>query len=68
MPFMHSEDRATQARSVQLFRALSDPDVLRYAEHHAGIVDRFGRFPRRNEILGRASSEDERNFLKADTR
>ncbi len=64
MPFMHSEDRAMQARSVQLFRALADPDVLRYAVHHAGIVERFGRFPHRNEILGRTSTEAEREFLE----
>lgn len=68
MPFMHSEDRAMQTRSVQLFRALADPDVLRYAEHHAGIVDRFGRFPHRNEILGRPSTEAEREFLGSERR
>lgn len=68
MPFMHSEDRAMQVRSVELFRANGDSDPLGYAEHHRGIVDRFGRFPHRNEILGRTSTEAERNFLKADTR
>jgi uncharacterized protein (DUF924 family) len=64
MPFMHSEDRAMQARSVQLFAAIGMPDVLRYAEHHKVIVDRFGRFPHRNEILGRTSTEAEREFLR----
>ncbi len=64
MPFMHSEDRATQALSMQLFRALADLDVLRYAEHHATVVDRFGRFPHRNEILGRATTDAEREFLR----
>ena len=66
MPFMHSEERAMQARSVQLFRALADADVLRFAEHHKGIVDRFGRFPHRNEILGRVTTEAERDFLITD--
>lgn len=64
MPFMHSEDRAMQARSVHLFRAIGDADVLRFAEHHKGIVDRFGRFPHRNEILGRTTTEAERDFLR----
>ncbi len=68
MPFMHSEDRAMQARSVALFRANGDSDQLGYAEHHKGVVDRFGRFPHRNQILGRTSTEAERTFLKADTR
>ena len=66
MPFMHSEDRAMQARSVQLFRAIEIADSLRYAEHHKAIVDRFGRFPHRNEILGRTTTEAERTFLKTD--
>ena len=55
-----------QARSVQLFRAIEIADSLRYAEHHKAIVDRFGRFPHRNEILGRTTTEAERAFLKTD--
>ena len=65
MPFMHSEDRAMQARSVALFANLGIPDQLRYAEHHKGIVDRFGRFPHRNPVLGRTSTEAERAFLES---
>jgi uncharacterized protein (DUF924 family) len=65
MPFMHSEDRAMQARSIELFTALGDEDTLQYARHHKEIVDRFGRFPHRNEILGRASTPDELEFLRS---
>ena len=66
MPFMHSEQRAMQARSVQLFCAIGIADALRYAEHHKAIVDRFGRFPHRNEILGRTTTDAEHAFLKSD--
>ena len=65
MPFMHSEDREMQARSVRLFGALGVPDALRYAVHHQGVVDRFGRFPHRNAILGRTTTADERDFLRS---
>lgn len=63
MPFMHSEDMADQDLSVELFRALGRPENLRFAEHHRGIVARFGRFPHRNAILGRESSAEERAYL-----
>lgn len=62
LPFMHSEDRAMQGRSVALFARL--PDVVRYAEHHKSVVDRFGRFPHRNAMLGRPSTEAELAFLR----
>ena len=65
MPFMHSEDREMQARSLRLFSELGIPDALRYAVHHKGVVDRFGRFPHRNAILGRATTADERDFLSS---
>ena len=51
MPLMHSEDRALQQRSLEKFRALGRS--LDYAQHHAEIVMRFGRFPHRNALLGR---------------
>ncbi len=68
-PFMHSERLADQARSVALFAALTvaDPALAkchRYAVAHRDIVARFGRFPHRNEILGRVSSEEEAAFLR----
>jgi uncharacterized protein (DUF924 family) len=63
MPFQHSEDPAVQARSVELFATLADKDGLEYANKHRVIIDRFGRFPHRNAILGRASTEEELQFL-----
>ena len=64
MPFQHSERAADQARSVELFAALGDPRVLDFAKRHKQIVDRFGRFPHRNAVLGRPSTAEERAFLE----
>ena len=64
MPFQHSEDRADQARSVELFTALGNADNLDFALRHKAIVDRFGRFPHRNAVLGRVTTEGEAAFLK----
>ncbi len=73
MPFMHSESLADQERCLELFRALADeqpPETKARIEqnHHFGvrhrdIVERFGRFPHRNEVLGRASTPEEVAFL-----
>jgi uncharacterized protein (DUF924 family) len=63
MPFMHSEHLADQLRCVELFRNV--PDSLEYAERHADIIRRFGRFPHRNRVLGRATTPDEQAFLDA---
>ena len=63
MPFMHSEDLADQLRCVELFRKAGNTDNLRYAEDHADIVRRFGRFPHRNRLLGRTTTADEQAFL-----
>jgi len=65
LPFMHAEDRAAQARGLELCRALGAGETLDQAERHKAIVDRFGRFPHRNAILGRASTAEEVEFLKA---
>ncbi len=64
MPFMHSENLEDQDRAVALFRAAGLDDNLRYAEHHRDVVRRFGRFPHRNEGLGRQSTDEEREYLK----
>ena len=53
MPFQHSEDLKDQVRSLLLFTALGDPDQLRYARLHHEVIERFGRFPHRNNVLGR---------------
>jgi uncharacterized protein (DUF924 family) len=74
LPFEHSEDPADQELSVRLFKVLASevPDEWRvtfdtyldYAIRHQRIVDRFGRFPHRNAILGRESTAEEIEFLK----
>jgi uncharacterized protein (DUF924 family) len=65
MPFMHSESLADQALCVRLCHGLQDPDTLKWARHHADIIRRFGRFPHRNAVLGRHTSEAERAFLES---
>ena len=54
MPFQHSEAIADQKRSLQLFTALGDDYLLGYAKKHHDLIERFGRFPHRNAMLGRA--------------
>lgn len=64
MPFEHSEAAADQQRALDLMRPLGG-ESLRYAEIHADVIRRFGRFPHRNEILGRVSTPEEQAFLAA---
>ena len=59
MPFQHSEDLDDQQRSVLLFIALGDPEMLHYARLHHDVIARFGRFPHRNATLGREPRPDE---------
>jgi uncharacterized protein (DUF924 family) len=66
MPFMHSEHLTDQLRCVELFRNAGRPKNLKYAEDHADIIRRFGRFPHRNRILGRATTPEEQAFLDQD--
>jgi uncharacterized protein (DUF924 family) len=54
MPFEHSEDLDDQRRSVQLFTRLGKAELLHFAKLHHDVIERFGRFPHRNAILGRA--------------
>jgi len=63
LPFEHSEDPADQARSVAFYKASGDADGLKWAELHADIIRRFGRFPHRNAALGRATTAAEQAFL-----
>jgi len=63
LPLMHSEQLSDQLRCVDLFRAAGEADNLKYAEDHAAIIARFGRFPHRNRILGRPMTADEQAFL-----
>jgi uncharacterized protein (DUF924 family) len=53
MPFQHSEDLNDQQRSVALFTALGDENQLSFARKHLDVIERFGRFPHRNAVLGR---------------
>lgn len=64
MPFMHSEEAANQQRSVALFASLDVPELSKAAREHKKVIDKFGRFPHRNNVLGRTSTPDERAFLK----
>ena len=62
LPFMHSESLADQERSVALNAAL-DANTQRFAVLHRDIIARFGRFPHRNEVLGRRATAEEQKFL-----
>ena len=63
LPFEHSEDLADQERGIALYRAAGDADGLKWAEIHADIIRRFGRFPHRNAMLGRTTTPEEQAFL-----
>jgi uncharacterized protein (DUF924 family) len=68
LPFEHAEDRAMQQESLRLFGQLADEhpevaDLLEWARKHQVIVERFGRFPHRNQLLGRDSTPQELAFL-----
>ena len=63
MPFMHAEQLAHQLRCVELFRAAENTFNLKFAEEHADIIRRFGRFPHRNKILDRDTTKAEQVFL-----
>ena len=59
MPFQHSENLADQRRGLALFTALHDDGLLGFAKKHFAVIERFGRFPHRNAMLGRAPRPDE---------
>ena len=65
MPFMHSENLQDQALALELFDQPGLEDNLRFSKHHYGIVEQFGRFPHRNEILGRQSTLEEIEYLNS---
>jgi uncharacterized protein (DUF924 family) len=64
LPFEHSESLADQARSVALQEHLG-PELHKFALLHQEIIQRFGRFPHRNPLLGRSTTPEERAFLEA---
>ena len=59
MPFMHSEDLSDQTRSLGLFTALGIETNISFAKKHRDIIEKFGRFPHRNKVLGRETRDDE---------
>ena len=63
MPYEHSEALDDQQRSLDLFRATGDENYIKYAQLHYDLIARFGRFPHRNEAMGRISTQEERDYL-----
>jgi uncharacterized protein (DUF924 family) len=63
LPFMHSENLADQERCLALAKDYGSAEFTKYAEQHADIIRRFGRFPHRNAALGRVTTADEQAFL-----
>ncbi len=63
MPFMHAESALMQQESVRLFTSAGHEDSLKSARQHAEIIQRFGRFPRRNAALGRISTPEEELYI-----
>jgi uncharacterized protein (DUF924 family) len=63
MPYMHSESRAVHVEAERLFKTL-DKFYLDYEQKHRAIIERFGRYPHRNQILGRESTPEEVEFLQ----
>lgn len=64
LPFMHSESKMIHEHALTLFENLGNPINLEFEQKHKAIIDRFGRYPHRNVILGRTSTVEEIEFLK----
>ena len=64
MPYMHSESAEVHEQAVSLFSQLADSNQLDFELRHKAIIDRFGRYPHRNAILGRKSTPEEEAFLQ----
>lgn len=63
MPLMHAEDRELQTLSLEKFAQLGREQQIEYARQHAEVIAQFGRFPSRNEALGRESTDAEKLYL-----
>lgn len=63
LPFMHSESKLIHQYALKLFQSLANPTNLTFEIKHKMIIDRFGRYPHRNQVLGRHSSPEELQFL-----
>lgn len=64
MPFMHSESRAVHLQAEPLFKTYASANTYQFELKHKVIIDRFGRYPHRNEVLGRSSTAEEIEFLQ----
>lgn len=63
MPYMHSESKLIHQQAEKLFKQYTNADTIDAELKHRVIIDRFGRYPHRNDILGRVSSSEEIEFL-----
>jgi uncharacterized protein (DUF924 family) len=64
MPFMHSESQLIHVDAVNLFKSVGIQSNIDFEYKHKVIIDKFGRYPHRNQILGRQSTDEEIEFLK----
>ncbi|GAF61218.1 LOW QUALITY PROTEIN: putative transmembrane protein [Psychrobacter sp. JCM 18903] len=64
MPFMHSESLMIHKRYLPLFEKLHDDNTLDFENRHKNIIEQFGRYPHRNDILDRESTDEEEAFLQ----
>jgi uncharacterized protein (DUF924 family) len=67
IPLMHSENSDDQNMSVALYQQAGLDANVRFAQHHRDIIKRFGRFPHRNAVLGRESTQQEIEYLSSDS-
>ncbi|NYT64914.1 DUF924 domain-containing protein [Alcaligenaceae bacterium] len=63
LPFMHSEQLVYQERASVLFQTVDTPRAIKWRTHHLSIIQRFGRFPHRNHLLGRTNTPEEQRWL-----
>ena len=68
MPFQHSVALADQELGCALFAAFEDAETMKHAIEHLDVIVRFGRFPHRNDVLGRVCTPDELDYLKTGNR
>lgn len=66
MPYMHSESLAVHEETLRLFTALGSEEALKFEQAHVACLERFGRYPRRNEALGRPSTPEEIEYIASD--
>jgi uncharacterized protein (DUF924 family) len=67
MPFMHSESKTVHAMALELFARLGNESSLQFEKIHKDIIDRFGRYPHRNEQLGRETTKEEQIYLQEES-